>query len=467
MAAQAMTANKQLAAPGGPKMETASAQIGAAVGTFVDGIQEQISELKKSQASLLKEVDFIRSAQHQSQAALEELSAWRESIDAKVNQVETLVTASDKAKTGLHSDLDDVRAEAIQLKGAVDTVLEHHNTLTARVQFFLNTQPVAAVTAVPTSNVQTPDVYTSAVDDIDTRPKTNPAAELPMFPNAVHHAQLRGQDQHEEVIDTNPGKESVRQTASHSTDELHLRLQQSGMMAPPLLRNVRAHSLASSVTLCGDESAEANTLGIRPPLPTAKVNLLTAPVQKKRKRNGEPVARADDIEEVSGSIEREQPLAGYEDMRQDIPDQDVETGAIILDTDLVGSAGGDTIYGDEIRVAVRMPQHKAPKRAKAQVTKPAPIVASDEKQSRTKLVVLKVPSRAANADAPSQTKPGSPLSETPDNLTGLSQQWGVCKGDREDKSAAVETVVVAKEEIIHDRPKRRRTMTEKKRQQDV
>ncbi|KAK4543464.1 hypothetical protein LTR36_005607 [Oleoguttula mirabilis] len=437
------------------RMEAAPGQMSAAVNSLVEDFQEQLNELKEGQTALLKAVDVVKGEQHTMQVAIG-------AVEEKVNEAQLRQEAAMNATGATDEAVDDWRTERRQLQCAVDAILEQHNSLSAKIHDLSRPQSAAAAHAP----VVAPEIDTITVKPLE-------SAQRPRRPKPVAQISRRRQDSAGEndshafqsaieMANANLGvpQHGPMPSAFERAEPLDYSAivtggLESSLMLPPRPRYEREASVASTVTLCGDQHATRPVMPMRPPPRAASFDLLVAPLSRsKRKlaggsREGSTVSLAEGGRKKKRATAPNTPGDGVQLGDRLLTSTETET-THLADVDQVdGSANGDEIEvattqaaethtpydDDEIVVATRRPASKTVQQSNTTDAAQSPSAASTDHAA---LVDELLDFVDASEESMMQGPPPPPKTAKAVGLAELFKQFGV-RSDGKDKAAAVPT----------------------------
>ncbi|KAK5113137.1 hypothetical protein LTR85_010955 [Meristemomyces frigidus] len=352
------------------KMEAVPGKMSAILSSFVGDVQEQMNEMRNSQTLLSNEIEAIKERQQTFQLTIDALPQWQADLDAKIAGVQAQLENATNATEGRGVALSDLQAEKRHAQASIDGMREQHDTLSTEVHALASKKDPATSTA-SASTVVEPMVMAEGLHGPESAAKDLPGHGL----SAAGHPSHALQPETQEPVARSVEEDGLSPpTPGPLSPHFYENLMQNAtrLMPPPQSRRIREQSVASTVTLCGDDSPEASILRIRPLPPAIRLNLSAAPVLRSKRKHTSQASVVSSNQDgatmplVEGSKRKRRSIAptlqrggGEVEAEEGVSYIDMETKAAPAESDptlnikLCDTQASDEYDDDEIVVAPR------------------------------------------------------------------------------------------------------------------
>ncbi|KAI6836195.1 hypothetical protein KC340_g4903 [Hortaea werneckii] len=266
-------------------MATAGGRIGSELDRFVEDVTRKLDRLAEEKDALNNRVATLELTPNSLTLEVTNLPAKHDKIEGRISDLHTRLEHACSSHEDLSVSLDSILKDCSASQGAIDEILEQHNALAAKVRDLAQSQTRAATTGLsPVAEGQKPD---------SKRPASEPAP-----PTESDDANLSSQDSFRTTVEQDDAVQAMtllntkqntmlpppRPDPAVTRDPALQRGRRAAVSSPPKHAFQREASVASTITLRGDDSPAKKDVDLPPPAPVARRGLRAkSPARMKRK----------------------------------------------------------------------------------------------------------------------------------------------------------------------------------------
>ncbi|KAI6790890.1 hypothetical protein KC332_g10288 [Hortaea werneckii] len=266
-------------------MATAGGRIGSELDRFVEDVTRKLDRLAEEKDALNNRVATLELTLNSLTLEVTDLPAKHDKIEGRISDLHTRLEHACSSHEDLSLSLDSILKDCSASQGAIDEILEQHNALAAKVRDLAQSQTRAATTGLsPVAEGQKPD---------SKRPASEPAP-----PTESDDANLSSQDSFRTTVEQDDAVQAMtllntkqntmlpppRPDPAVTRDPALQRGRRAAVSSPPKHAFQREASVASTITLRGDDSPAKKDVDLPPPAPVARRGLRAkSPARMKRK----------------------------------------------------------------------------------------------------------------------------------------------------------------------------------------
>ncbi|KAI6884015.1 hypothetical protein KC360_g5610 [Hortaea werneckii] len=266
-------------------MATAGGRIGSELDRFVEDVTRKLDRLAEEKDALNNRVATLELTLDSLALEVNSLPARHDKIEGRISDLHTRLEHDCSSHEDLSLSLDSIVKDCSASQGAIDEILEQHNALAAKVQDLAQSQARAATTGLsPVAEGQKPDFK---------RPASEPAPRT-----ESDDANSSSQDSFRTTVEQDDAVQAMtllntkqntmlpppRPDPAVTRDPALQRGRRAAVSSPPKHAFQREASVASTITLCGDDSPAKKDADLPPPAPVARRGLRAkSPARMKRK----------------------------------------------------------------------------------------------------------------------------------------------------------------------------------------
>ncbi|KAI7366023.1 hypothetical protein KC354_g4451 [Hortaea werneckii] len=266
-------------------MATAGGRIGSELDRFVEDVTRKLDRLAEEKDALNNRVATLELTLNSLTLEATDLPAKHDKIEGRISDLHTRLEHACSSHEDLSLSLDSILKDCSASQGAIDEILEQHNALAAKVRDLAQSQTRAATTGLsPVAEGQKPD---------SKRPASEPAP-----PTESDDANLSSQDSFRTTVEQDDAVQAMtllntkqntmlpppRPDPAVTRDPALQRGRRAAVSSPPKHAFQREASVASTITLRGDDSPAKKDVDLPPPAPVARRGLRAkSPARMKRK----------------------------------------------------------------------------------------------------------------------------------------------------------------------------------------
>ncbi|KAI7479705.1 hypothetical protein KC357_g4156 [Hortaea werneckii] len=266
-------------------MATAGGRIGSELDRFVEDVTRKLDRLAEEKDALNNRVATLELTLNSLTLEVTNLPAKHDKIEGRISDLHTRLEHACSSHEDLSVSLDSILKDCSASQGAIDEILEQHNALAAKVRDLAQSQTRAATTGLsPVAEGQKPD---------SKRPASEPAP-----PTESDDANLSSQDSFRTTVEQDDAVQAMtllntkqntmlpppRPDPAVTRDPALQRGRRAAVSSPPKHAFQREASVASTITLRGDDSPAKKDVDLPPPAPVARRGLRAkSPARMKRK----------------------------------------------------------------------------------------------------------------------------------------------------------------------------------------
>ncbi|KAI7185688.1 hypothetical protein KC363_g7005 [Hortaea werneckii] len=266
-------------------MATAGGRIGSELDRFVEDVTRKLDRLAEEKDALNNRVATLELTLDSLALEVNSLPARHDKIEGRISDLHTRLEHACSSHEDLSLSLDSIVKDCSASQGAIDEILEQHNALAAKVQDLAQSQARAATTGLsPVAEGQKPDFK---------RPASEPAPRT-----ESDDANSSSQDSFRTTVEQDDAVQAMtllntkqntmlpppRPDPAVTRDPALQRGRRAAVSSPPKHAFQREASVASTITLRGDDSPAKKDADLPPPAPVARRGLRAkSPARMKRK----------------------------------------------------------------------------------------------------------------------------------------------------------------------------------------
>ncbi|KAI7087056.1 hypothetical protein KC356_g4495 [Hortaea werneckii] len=266
-------------------MATAGGRIGSELDRFVEDVTRKLDRLAEEKDALNNRVATLELTLDSLALEVNSLPARHDKIEGRISDLHTRLGHACSSHEDLSLSLDSIVKDCSASQGAIDEILEQHNALAAKVQDLAQSQARAATTGLsPVAEGQKPDFK---------RPASEPAPRT-----ESDDANSSSQDSFRTTVEQDDAVQAMtllntkqntmlpppRPDPAVTRDPALQRGRRAAVSSPPKHAFQREASVASTITLRGDDSPAKKDADLPPPAPVARRGLRAkSPARMKRK----------------------------------------------------------------------------------------------------------------------------------------------------------------------------------------
>ncbi|KAI6896327.1 hypothetical protein D0869_07826 [Hortaea werneckii] len=267
-------------------MATAGGRIGSELDRLMQDVKRNLARLADDNNALSNRLATLELSHNSLELEVNDLSGKQGKIEGRISDLHTRIEDACSSHEDLTRALDSIRKDCSASKGAIDEILEQHNSLAANVQDLARPHASVATTGLspvaeghksdskhpasePAIPAQSDDANnSSSQDSFKTTVEQDIAAQAMTLLNDKQNTMLPP-PRPDPAVTRNPALQRGRRAAVSS---------------PPKPAFQREASVASTITLRGDDSPAKNRVDLPPPAPVARRGLRPkSPARMKRK----------------------------------------------------------------------------------------------------------------------------------------------------------------------------------------
>ncbi|KAI7193786.1 hypothetical protein KC316_g8087 [Hortaea werneckii] len=267
-------------------MATAGGRIGSELDLFMQDVKRNLDRLADDNDALSNRLATLELSHDSLALEVNDLSEQQGKNEGRISDLHTRIEHAYSSYEDLTLSLDSIRKDCSASQGAIDEILTQHNSLAANVQDLAQSRTRAATTgsspvaegnkldskrpaSEPAPPTESDDVNSSSQDSFRTTVEQDIAARAMTLLNNKQNTMLPP-PRPDPAVTRNPTLQRGRRTAVSSPPK-----------QPTFQREA---SVASTITLRGDDSPAKSHVDLPPPAPVARRGLRPkSPARMKRK----------------------------------------------------------------------------------------------------------------------------------------------------------------------------------------
>ncbi|KAI7314523.1 hypothetical protein KC326_g5010 [Hortaea werneckii] len=266
-------------------MATAGGRIGSELDRFMQDVKRNLDRLADDNDALSNRLATLELSHNSLALEVNDLSEQQDKNEGRISDLHTRIEHACSSYEDLTLSLDSIRKDCSASQGAVNEILEQHNSLAANVQGLARSHRRVATTGLsPVAEGHKPD---------SKRPASEPAP-----PTESDDANSSSQDWFRTTVEQDIAVQAMtmlndkqntmlpppRPDPAVTRNPTLQRGRRAAVSSPPKPAFQREASVASTITLRGDDSPAKNHVDLPPPAPVARRGLRPkSPARMKRK----------------------------------------------------------------------------------------------------------------------------------------------------------------------------------------
>ncbi|KAI7283516.1 hypothetical protein KC345_g2935 [Hortaea werneckii] len=263
-------------------MATAGGRIGLELDRLMQDAQRMLNELTDGNNAVNERLTSVERKQDSLAARLSDLPERQGKIEGRISDLHAHIEHACGSHEDLTLSLDSIRKDCSASQGAIDEILEQHNSLAAKVQDLAQSHNRAATTSLSTvAGGHTPD---------SKRPASEPAplTESDDANSSSQHSFRTTVEQENATTLLNDKQNTMlpppRPDPAVTRDPAIQRGRRAAVSSPSKPAFQRETSVASTITIRGDDSPAKNHVDLPPPAHVARRAFRAkSPARTKRK----------------------------------------------------------------------------------------------------------------------------------------------------------------------------------------
>ncbi|RMY46562.1 hypothetical protein D0865_09211 [Hortaea werneckii] len=274
-------------------MATAGGRIGSELDRFMQDVKRNLDRLADDNDALSNRLATLELSHDSLALEVNDLSEQQGKNEGRINDLHTRIEHAYSSYEDLTLSLDSIRKDCSASQGAIDEILTQHNSLAANVQDLAQSRTRAATTgsspvaeghkpdskrpaSKPAITTESDDANPSSQDSFRTTVEQDIAAQAMTLLNdkqslwSLHRSHLV------QTAKTTPPDTMLpppRPDPAVTRNTALQRGRRAAVSSPPKTAFQREASVASTITLRGDDSPAKNHVDLPPPAPVARRGL--------------------------------------------------------------------------------------------------------------------------------------------------------------------------------------------------